>query len=188
MQSETLSQIEEDIRRLEVGIRQLKVQYDMFFAGGLKRQPVELRWQLEKIIKRYSEKPLRNYAHRFKFNALIGRFNSFNERWSKAVRSMEEGDHRHAGLLDAFAIRERLLARARVGGDGEDDQELRRLHRCYVEAAARHGGKEPPPYETFVRGVRAKTQKLRDQSGCAEIELRVVLRDDKVQLKARTRR
>ena len=42
--------IQEDIDRLGHGIRLLKVQYDQYFAGGLKRQPLELRWQMEKII------------------------------------------------------------------------------------------------------------------------------------------
>jgi hypothetical protein len=39
-------------------------------------------------------------------------------------------------------------------------------------------------YQKFVRGISSQTERLRKESGCAEIELRVVVRDDKVQVKA----
>jgi len=188
LQSEALAAVDEDIHRLDVGLRQLKVQYDMFIAGSLKRQPLEQRSQLERIVKKYSDKPMRNYAQRFRFAALVSRFNCFSERWGKTIRSMEEGDHRNPAMLDRYNIRERMLARASLGGGGESDRDLRRLHGLYAVEARRLGGKPPPPFEVFLRGVRVKTQKLRDRSGCAEIELRVIVRDEKIQLKARPRR
>ena len=61
MQSEpnsAVASVEEDIHRLETGIRQLKIQYDMFFAGSLKRQPVEQRAALERTIRKYSDQPM----------------------------------------------------------------------------------------------------------------------------------
>jgi hypothetical protein len=49
--------IDAELERLQVGLRQLKVQYDMFFAGSLPRPPVELRSELDKIVKRLSVPP-----------------------------------------------------------------------------------------------------------------------------------
>jgi len=183
-----LPTVDEDLHRLEVGIRQLKVQYDMFFSGGAKRAPVELRWQVEKIVKRYSEKPIRNYAQRFHFNALVGRYNSFTERWGKMLRSLEEGGQRHTDTLSRFAIRERLLTRARFGDPDLALDDLRRLHGRYVEALERESARKIPSFDAFLQSVRSRTRRLREQGKCAEIELRVVVRDDHVQLKARTRR
>jgi hypothetical protein len=40
-------------------------------------------------------------------------------------------------------------------------------------------------FQKFVRGISSQTQRLRKESGCAEIELRVVVKDDQVQVKAR---
>jgi hypothetical protein len=180
--------VDEDLHRLEVGIRQLKVQYDMFFSGGAKRAPVELRWQIEKIMKRYSEKPIRNYAQRFQYNALVGRYNSFAERWGKAVRSMEEGTQRHSDTLSRFAIRERLLTRARFADPDHSLEDLRRLHGRYTEALGRETSRKAPSFDAFLQSIRSKTRRLREQGKCAEIELRVVIRDDRVQLKAKTRR
>ena len=36
-------EIEEDMQKLEHGIRRLRIQYEQFFGGGLKREPVMLR-------------------------------------------------------------------------------------------------------------------------------------------------
>jgi hypothetical protein len=184
--SEALAAIEEDLHRLETGLRQLKIQYDMFFAGGAKREPFELRWRIDKLVRRYSEKPLRNYALRFRFTGLVSRYNSLVERWTKQMRENEEGSRRHGGMLDQFHIRERILARVVVGDDQDEDVAgLRRLHEQYVQEQRRHGVEAPPSFDGFARTLRDKARKLRERVGCAGIEMRVVVRNDEVRLKAR---
>jgi hypothetical protein len=179
-----VSSVESDIARLESGIRQLKVQYDMFFAGALPREPLELRAELEQIIRRHSHSTINKYATRFHFNALVSRFNSFCELWGKTTRSHEEGDHRSHSSLDKFEIKERLLGRCRIGASMEDAEGLRRLHSRYA-FARRRSGAVAPDLASFLRSIDAQMQRLRQQSKCGQIELRLVLRDEKVQIKAR---
>jgi hypothetical protein len=180
------SEIEGDIARLETALKQLKVQYDMFFAGALARQPLELRREVERIIRRHRNSPMPKYHHRFHFNALVSRFNSLSELWGKTVRTLEEGDRRtHAGL-ETGGLRERLLARCLVGDPRADDKSMRGLYDRYLDARRENGQeKQPPSFQKFLRGVTNQTRRLQKESGCAEIELRLVVRDQKVQLKAR---
>lgn len=178
--------IEADLQRIEVGIRQLKVQYDMFFAGSRKTQPLEMRTQVERIIKRYLNAPIRKYANRFHFNALVSRFNSMSELWGKTIRSMEEGDRRPHGVQEKFHFRERLVARCRISDPRQDDQTMQGLYKRFREAHRRVGRAEGSvTYDKFVRGISAQTRNLQKSSGCGEIELRLIICDDKVQLKAR---
>jgi hypothetical protein len=179
---------EADIARIETGIKQLKVHYDRFFAGALSHEPRELRGQIERLIRRHAYSTSMKYAQRFHFNAVVSRFNSLSELWAKTTRKMEEGDLRQRSQMDQFEIRERLVARARLkNGKGNGDEvSLRRLYKRFVEARRVNGEKNRRlSYEGFVRGISAQTDNLRKTSGCAEIELRVVLRDQKVQVKAR---
>ena len=178
--------IEADINRLESKLKQLKVQYDMFFVGALSHEPLHLRSEVEKLIRHHTHTGMRNYAHRFHFNALVSRFNSLSELWAKTMRTMEEGDRRQPALADRAQPREKLIARARVI-DGElENEALRRLYDRYVSARQELGeSKRQVSYQKFVRGISAQTENLRKESGCAEIELRVVLKDQKVQVKAR---
>ena len=182
--------IEADIARLESGIRQLKVQYDMFFAGSLPLPPRELRGQIEKLIRRYEHAPIQKYHHRFHFNALVSRFNSLSELWGKTVRRIEEGDRRGPRPAGTGpALREKLLARCRIQNPREDEQSMRGMYDRYVEARRENGPKKKTvSFQKFLQGVAAQTQRLQNQAGCAEIELRLVVKDDKVQLKARPSR
>jgi hypothetical protein len=174
--------IETALVRLETSIRQLKVQYDMFFCGALPRQPHELRARVERMIKQYTNAPIRKYAHRFHFNALVGRYNSFSELWGKTLRTLEEGERnlpeRHNG--------EKLIDRCRIHDPIEEQERLRTIHARYLEARnklEKRGGKLP--FEAFVKGIATQAERLRQKSACDEIELRLVVSERKVHLKAR---
>ena len=47
------------------------------------------------------------------------------------------------------------------------------------------GAKREITFDAFVRRVAAQAEQLRSSSGCEEVELRLVVDEDKVQLKAR---
>ena len=183
------SSIEADIARLESGLRQLKIQYDMFFAGALPREPSELRGEIDRLIRRTSNTPIRKYAHRFHLNSLVSRFNSMSELWGKILRSREEGDRPPAQLAERAAARQERVCRIGAGNDNGEDFALRRLHREFLDA--RH--KVDPSagdvrYETFVRGIRSQADRLRAKAGCTDIELRIVVGEGAVHLKARPAR
>lgn len=176
--------IKNDIRYLEQGIMRLKRQYDMFFAGALDQEPVELRRELESIVRRHSQGTIHKYALRFQFNAAVSRFNTYSELWGKRTRAYEEGDQRTAKI--ERAVREQLVARCRLSDATAQEQELRRLHREYVETSRKlsPSGKAVS-YEKFANGIARQTERLRRESGCDQIEVRLTVRDDKLQLKAR---
>jgi hypothetical protein len=180
----SLKSYEEDIRRLDVALRELKVKYDQFFAGALDRQPFELRAEVERIINRLNKQPPGKLALRFHFNALVSRFNSFSELWGKTLRTMEEGDRRSAAFTDRFDLRERLITRCLLADPDRSREELRRMHARFVAARERHG-KRGVPFEKFVRGIATQTARLRARHECDQIEVRLVESDDGVQIKAR---
>jgi hypothetical protein len=179
--------IEADISRLESEIRQLKVQYDMFLVGALPREPHELRSNVQRMIKRYSNAPIRKYQHRFQFNALVARFNCLSELWGKTLRSMEEGDRPAPAVAErADRRREKTLATCHVSpGNGADPAELRNLHDRFLSARRRAGENGDIPYEAFARKIAAQASHLKQKTGCEDVELRLVVHDRKVQLKAR---
>ena len=176
--------IEEDLQRLELGLRQLKIQYDRYFNGGLKKPPYELQYRVKKIIKRYAEEPMRKYQQRFHFNGLVTRYNVFSELWGKRIRELEEGV-RH-GSARPQRPRDVLVAHCVIQDPAKELLALRRLHSAYVEACRTHAdGPRSVAFEKFARGVAAQATRLRKDSDSERIELRVVVSDGKVQLRAR---
>src|SRR5882724_1281267 len=88
---ETLSPIEEDLNRLEVAIRQVKQQYDIFFAGAAPRQPFETKKEVDLLIKRLGNTPMQRFSDRYRYNSLAGKYQTYCELWAKNVRMKEEG-------------------------------------------------------------------------------------------------
>jgi len=178
-------EIEEDMQKLEHGIRRLRIQYEQYFGGGLKREPVLLRGSVSKLIKRYNEIPMKKYQHRFLFNSLVSRYNVFCEMWGKRLRELEEGPR--SAVPGGESARERLVAIHRYQAEDKDHRMLRQLHAEFLQARRRSGGKRSDiSFEKFVQGVTAQTTRLQKSSGCKQVELRLVVgADRKVQLRAR---
>jgi hypothetical protein len=180
------TELEADIVRLESGIRQLKIQYDMFFAGSIPKQPHELRAEIEKLIKRYSNAPIRKYAARFHFNSLVSRFNSLSELWAKTIRTLEEGDRPAPAVADRVVAGEQIFARCTIKDPAGESAHLKVLHARLLEARKKSGADSGKlSFEAFVRSVSAQAGKLREKTGCDKVELRVIMQDRKVVVKAR---
>jgi hypothetical protein len=184
-------EIEAELERLENGLRQLKIQYDMFFAGAIPKQPLELRAALDRVIKRYTNAPLRKYAHRFHFSSLAARYNSFSELWAKTLKGMEEGNRNAAPALQDRTPpdAEQVLVRCRIHDAVEEQETLKLLHARFLAARRKaEGNGTKISFESFLRGVSAQAERLRESSGCGLVELRLVVHGGKVLLKARPSR
>lgn len=178
--------VEADLQRLEAGLRQLKVQYDMFFSGALQREPLELRAEVERLIKRYANAPIRKYATRFHFNSLATRFSTLSELWAKTLRNVEEGGRPVPAPAERTHAEEQLVAACHIRDPQDDEASLRLLHAKFLEARKKAGA-EPIrlSFEGFVEGIARNVARMKEKAGCDRIELRVIVRDRKVHLKAR---
>ena len=189
-------EIEEAIAQLNQGIRRLKVQYDTFFAGGRPRPPVELRAELERLIRRFANSPIRRYSDRFHFNSLVGRYNSFVELWNKQTRAIEEGrdpsTHRPIPstapkpAVPADVPAERVLCSLRISNPVTETDGLRVLFEQYLTARQQRDGVAPKlSIESFVRQISRQVESLKASTGCSTVEFRLTNLESQVTIKAR---
>jgi hypothetical protein len=91
--------IDEELAQMERDIRQLKIEYDMFFGGGRKRPPTEIEWRVELLVKRYAERGGEmKFAQRFRFNNLAQTYAKYKDVFRKRMVKHEEGKiERHFG-------------------------------------------------------------------------------------------
>ena len=178
--------IEEELTELDHKLRQLKVRYDQFFYGNQKLPPTMLRSQVDRLIRKYANVSMRGFAHRYRFNNMLFKYQSYSELWARKMRVQEEGDRPGLAARTQHQVPEKLVARARVADPKADPDQLRDIYKKFVETRQRNGSKKKPvSFDKFVRGIAGQAAQLRKSSGCAEIELRLVVKNDEVQLKAR---
>ena len=82
---------EREIKALEIEMRRLEAEYNMYFAGRSPRPPVETRRRVTGMVRQLDRQHLSNYAERFRFTALQTRFQSFVELWDRGMRARDEG-------------------------------------------------------------------------------------------------
>jgi hypothetical protein len=193
---------QQDIERLDHGIRLLKVQYDQYFAGVLNLPPFELRAEVEQLIRTYAHTTFEKPIQRFHFNSLVSRFNAFSELWSKCLRLKEEG--RALPGYPAVAIRGSMVEapaaaapspngngrpgstlQTVVGGPGWDTESLRPLYRQYLEVLESKG-KNPGAlsFVGFARQIVRKTEAVKSRSSCDAVRVRLTVQGERILLKA----
>jgi hypothetical protein len=198
-----MATIDEDLSALERDIRQLKIEYDMYFGGGRKRPPTEIEWRIELIVKRYGERGGdMKFGQRFRFGNLAQTYAKYKDIFRKRTANREEGKvQRHFGAAAKAIEAERK--RAQAATDAAASAEAAKVFRVVCTAPEKEADKVEQLYEAFVRAkqqageamgkmtragfnefVRKKTKDLQSQKNCHEVEYVVETVDGQVKLKA----
>ena len=74
--TEESTEVDHQLAKLEDDIRRLKIEFDVYFFGGVKRPPLEARARLDTYIKRMAETRNLTFAPTYYFNNLDTRFTS----------------------------------------------------------------------------------------------------------------
>lgn len=82
---------ERELSELERGITSLRIEYERFFGGELRRPPVPGRKTLEETLRRLGNAEMEKAAERFRLQGLQSRFYAFTELWDKRMQAREEG-------------------------------------------------------------------------------------------------
>jgi hypothetical protein len=199
--------IDEELAQMERDIRQLKIEYDMFFGGGRKRPPTEIEWRIELIVKRYGERGGdMKFGQRFRFTNLTQTYAKYKDVFRKRMVKHEEGKiERHFGAA-AKAIeaeRARALAAAGKAGTAAPTTAEAKAFRMVCSEPEREADKVDQLYEAFVQAkqlageetskltrsgfnefVRKKTKDLQTSKNCRDVEYVVETIDGQVKLKA----
>jgi hypothetical protein len=202
-----MATIDEELAQLERDIRQLKIEYDMFFGGGRKRPPTEVEWRIDLFVKRYAERggDLK-YAQRFRFNNLVQSYAKYKDVFRKRMVKHEEGKvDRHFGAAaraieaeraraQAEADRKNLVAasagepttfRVVCSNPEKEPQKVEQLFAAFM-LAKQQAGEETGKVtrEGFNEFVRKKTKDLQTKKNCRDVEYVVETVDGQVKLKA----
>ena len=185
------SEIERALQLLEVELKRLEAEYNMYFAGRLPKPPWETRSRVETMVKQLDRSYIPNYGDRFRFSTLQSRVASLVELWDRGLRAREEGrpgpfvHKRPAAVPPPPAARkpkDEILHVAAFRDPLKEMDKLQALYESVVEAR-RAVGEEPVPFHKFADLVKSQVKKLK-ASG-TEVAFRVAVKDGKVNFTAK---
>jgi len=191
-----LPTIDEELNKLEDDIRRLRIEYESFFAGGRPRPPADIEWRVEQTIKKYASAGRRlKYAQRWRYDNLAQRYAKFSELWRQRLRQKEMGFSPYVAPGIAQRESERVLASSPVRTEYRvlcsdplrEPEKVQELYRRLVEARQKVGEKAEVNFEQFHRFLREKTEQLKRQLGCQQVEYTVAVESGQVKLKAKGR-
>jgi len=178
---------DEELRALDLKLKQLKLDYDRYFLGTRPREPAVLRAEVDKLIAIYSNQAITNSGLRFRFSSLCSRYQASKRQWNEVLRQIEQGSYTRHRFKAALHERERArhapapaaTPEAAAGGT------LAALFEQY-RAARKACGQEHRSLtpQALERVIESQRQALRERFGDVEFRFRVAIENGRAKLKA----
>jgi hypothetical protein len=186
-----LTEIQKDLQALAAGLKQLEVEYNMFFSGRLKRPPWETRNRVAALVKKWDRGYIQSSMDRFQFDTLQRRYQTFIDLWDRGLRSREEG---RAGPFALPQAKQPQSAKQKepdakvvhVAAFQDPMREMDKLHTLYdsLMDARRDAGDDVVPFHRFAALVKDQVSKLKSE-GSEKVAFRVAVVEGKVNFTAR---
>lgn len=188
IERDALPSIDEQLVRLEDGVRKLKVEFDIYFNGSAKRPPYDTKGRVETLIKRLADERQLTFAQRYHYNSIVARYTSFRDLWRRTVQDREEG---RGVAAQRSPVRKEKAAAVEpstfVCADAHADvPTVKNLYDTLIEAKRQCGESvDDFSFSQFHRMLAQKTEALKERLGCERVRYSVGLEGGRVQFKAK---
>jgi hypothetical protein len=177
--------VDEELSKMEDGIRRLKIEYEAYFSGGTPRPPNDLVFRVETTIKKLTDGTHMSFAQRYRFNQLVQKYAVNNDLWRRKLKEKEEGRGRFGAQRREVEARPAGAVEV-VCADPEKEQEkVDQLLKAVVEARRQVGESvdnlDPLSFKKFLG---EKTRQVKESLGCDKVQFSVSVEEGKVKFKA----
>jgi hypothetical protein len=205
---------DEELNVLETQLRRLKIEYEVYFSNPTKRPPTDIEWKVLSLLRKFSDGGRMSFSQRFRYNEMAQRYAIYSDLWRKKSRIREEGYRRPQDALLAvqgvrpeeehkpqhnpvYGLSHAAAAAAAAGAtsqpftlhnvDQAEHEQVERLYNTLVAAKKKAGENVSGNLDSFSTFVQKKTQEIRKQYGCQNVEFSVELAEGHVKLKAKAK-
>jgi len=184
------SEFEKQMVHLEGEIRRLETEYNMFFAGRLKRPPFETKNRVQALIKRHDNSYIRNTGDRFRFESIQNRYQKFLDLVDRTMMNRELGRPAMGVKPQATTVPDKDKAKldpniVRIGKDaklGQDSDQVKALFEKLAEEKKK-AGEKPVSIDRLAALVKAQVEKFGAEG--KDVSFKIATKDGKVTLTAK---
>lgn len=183
-----LDEIKEDMKFLEKAVFELKVLYEQYFMGVVKREPLKLRMDVERLVRDYAQEPIQNTSMKFKYNMIVAKLSSFKQYWNRTLKQIDAGTYKRKGEGGMSSLKtapvsstlERPKHGSPVGGAGNGGGDSRDSYNAFIKARTECGeSTQGVTREAFQTSIQAQQKKMAEKYGTSNLETKVFVKDGK---------
>lgn len=205
---------DEELNVLDSQLRRLKIEYEIFFSNPQKRPPTDIEWKVLALLRKFSDGGRMNFSQRYRYNEMAQRYAVYSDLWRKKSRIREEGYRRpQDAILSIQGVREEnehqpqhhpvygvshaaAAAAAAASSsphftlhsvDQSEREQVERLYNTLIAAKKKAGESVSGGLDSFTTFVQKKTEQIRKQYKCENVEYSVEITDGGVKLKAKAK-
>jgi alkanesulfonate monooxygenase SsuD/methylene tetrahydromethanopterin reductase-like flavin-dependent oxidoreductase (luciferase family) len=212
---ETTVTTDEELNVLDGQLRRLKIEYEIYFSNPTKRPPTDIEWKVLSLLRKFSDGGRMNFSQRYRYNEMAQRYAVYSDLWRKKSRIREEGYRRPQDALlsvqgvrvaeeehkpqhhPVYGVSHAAAAAAGTAASSQnftlhsvdqgEHEQVERLYNTLVAAKKKAGENVTGSIDSFTAFVQKKTEQIRKQYHCQDVEYSVELTDGHVKLKAKAK-
>jgi hypothetical protein len=205
---ETFVTTDEELNVLDTQLRRLKIEYEIFFSNPTKRPPTDVEWKVLSLLRKFSDGGRMSFSQRYRYNEMAQRYAVYSDLWRKKSRIREEGYRRpqdallsvqgvrvtedeHKPLHQVYGVSHAATASSQPftlhSVDQAEREQIERLYNTLVAAKKKAGENVSGNFDSFTAFVQKKTDQIRKQYNCENVEYSVELTNGHVKLKAKAK-
>ncbi len=181
---------DEDLSNLDNWLRQLKIEYHVFFSGNRKKPPDDLKFRVEKLVKKLSESSDLTFSERFRFNTLITRYYVYRDLWRRTQQAKEMGaepkqESKAATQSDAKARTAPVEAvRISISDPKSEEEKVKLLYAALLRIKRSESGETPISYAQFAKYISTQARGIQEKYGCATVAFTIAVDEDAIRFTA----
>lgn len=144
MEELSSGEVEATVKELELKLERLRVFYEQYFLGLVKREPTVQLKECVRLIHFLDQQQIRNTAVRFRFRATLQKYNSYRSYWGRTLRAMEAGTY----VRDVARVARKMAAKGISMPAPRSIRSAAQMERALLDAAAaaesESAGQAPP--------------------------------------------
>ena len=191
----------------------LKIDYEKYFSGIDKVEPLREREDLKRLVRDLIEEQIKNSTQRFRFQTLRSRFSSLELYWTRNLVMFERGTHpkmrfkadardrsaaeRAAAVAAAAAngagapppehslgAEQQAVLEARHAAMEREERAFKLVYDKYMEARAKCGQSTDLGFDAVRDALRKQVRQIKSAYACDTVKFRIVVEEGKAKVKA----
>lgn len=175
----------------------LKIDYQKYFSGIDKFEPMRERDDLKRLMREITRLPVSATRQKHRVRSLRARFASMELFWTRQLVQIERGTHPKMKFRADLADRRRAASAGtpeatapaaerpkRLTAEEREDKAYRQVYDKYVAARRKCGQGDDLAFDSIRDVLKKQVRTIKSRYRCSSVKFRVTVEDGKAKVKA----